>query len=784
MEVLQDIQDVVMEAQDENARSQVLPHGAEQITNPNPGWPPGVPIDKGGTGKPPSFRDKLMGSKRRLAKILATLIEMELVKIEYQNGNLALPKVMIDDSIMKELSGVWDNTIIIKVLGRDVGYKYLLNRVKSLWKIKEGFEMIDVGRGYFQVTFNLEEDMQMVMEGGPWVILDHYLILTKWALDFHPETNEIEKILVWVRLPELNMVYYEENVLMAIGSAIGAPIKVDTNTIQAARGRFARVCVEVDLKKPLIGKVWIGGHWIKVEYESLHLLCTNCGTYGHPPKDCPTKRFLVDLDPIGEDLEGGDPGNNQDKRNKVTSANGNVKDQGFGEEAHGGWMVATKKNYKRPTNPQRGMNTYRSVNKFQVLSSEDNVEQPKGTGTPVEGAVTNSKADNGGLPSSKKKRTRMENDSHTVAAVLPTIDHNPELTMNLARMLRDAFKSTLNTNQQMNEGNARRVLSSPSPTNRSTPMVSPSTSGDNDQAQSQKTCVPSTFPVEPGASGAIRFHSGRLPDPGTTGKGNERRFGVSKPQKDSDLVGVKPFDICGNNDEEVQDHMIQDHSANKLAKRHIRELIRANRPSVLCILEPHVNFSKTKKFWDSMGYEAIAVSEAQGHSGGIWVLSNLSKSCFRILHNMHQAVTISVSKNSGSWVFTVVYGSPNFTTKELLWNHLASIHRGISCPWLVLGDFNDILLPNEVSGGTFYHHRAEKFAKIMDTYRALSNIDWRMAFSEASVMNMFSACSDHNPVKVLCGGPQGSKGDRPFRLEAAWTRHPLFSDVVKDAWKE
>nr|KYP44678.1 Retrovirus-related Pol polyprotein LINE-1 [Cajanus cajan] len=43
-------------------------------------------------------------------------------------------------------------------------------------------------------------------------------------------------------------------------------------TLNATRGRFARVCVEIDLDQPVVGKVWFQNNWFKIQYEGLHLL--------------------------------------------------------------------------------------------------------------------------------------------------------------------------------------------------------------------------------------------------------------------------------------------------------------------------------------------------------------------------------------------------------------------------------------------------------------------------------------------------------------------------------
>lgn len=71
-----------------------------------------------------------------------------------------------------------------------------------------------------------------------------------------------------------------------MASVVGKPIKVVQNTLRVQRGRFARMCVEINLSKPVVGKIWMRDHWYRVEYEGLHLICAKCGCYGHMTRDC------------------------------------------------------------------------------------------------------------------------------------------------------------------------------------------------------------------------------------------------------------------------------------------------------------------------------------------------------------------------------------------------------------------------------------------------------------------------------------------------------------------
>ena len=82
------------------------------------------------------------------------------------------------------------------------------------------------------------------------------------------------------------MLSYVDSVLRLLASAMGRPVKMDFNTTNYAKRKFARMYVEVDLTKPMVGKMGLGGDWYNVEYEGPHMLCSKCGCYGHFSRDC------------------------------------------------------------------------------------------------------------------------------------------------------------------------------------------------------------------------------------------------------------------------------------------------------------------------------------------------------------------------------------------------------------------------------------------------------------------------------------------------------------------
>ncbi|KAI5394690.1 hypothetical protein KIW84_061354 [Lathyrus oleraceus] len=117
--------------------------------------------------------------------------------------------------------------------------------------IRGVLRIVDLSQDYYLVTFSSEED--------------------------HQTTLMEEQLAVCVRIARLSINYYNQKVLTFIGNVI----KVDKNTFTRERGKYARLCIEVDLSKPLLAIFVIKGRHYKVEYEGLHLLCLSCGKSGH-----------------------------------------------------------------------------------------------------------------------------------------------------------------------------------------------------------------------------------------------------------------------------------------------------------------------------------------------------------------------------------------------------------------------------------------------------------------------------------------------------------------------
>nr|POE55814.1 uncharacterized protein CFP56_43333 [Quercus suber] len=169
-----------------------------------------------------------------------------------------------------------------------------------MWKPIGCLDVVDLEHGFFLTRLSLREDFENVLKKGLWSIGDHFLSLRPWVLDFKPESTNVSSIAVWIRLSGLPIEYYNAKALQHIRKAIGNVLRIDTFTATETRGKFARLCIQVDVDKPFITTVMIGKFQQSVTYEGIHNLCFECGRMGHKREGYP---FVVRLVPPCKEAE-------------------------------------------------------------------------------------------------------------------------------------------------------------------------------------------------------------------------------------------------------------------------------------------------------------------------------------------------------------------------------------------------------------------------------------------------------------------------------------------------
>ncbi|KAL4341889.1 hypothetical protein GQ457_08G023010 [Hibiscus cannabinus] len=154
------------------------------------------------------------------------------------NRAIPIPSIQFSNLVHDQIDHNMRNSIIVRLLGRYIG------------------------------------DYARVLTDGPWTIYGSYLTVQPWSRSFNTSEKFPSQVIVWVRIPGLPYRYYNKALFRYIALLIGKVVRVDYNTQDGARGKFARLAILLQ----------------KLEYDGLHNICYSCGVYGHAKELCPRNK--------------------------------------------------------------------------------------------------------------------------------------------------------------------------------------------------------------------------------------------------------------------------------------------------------------------------------------------------------------------------------------------------------------------------------------------------------------------------------------------------------------
>ena len=102
---------------------------------------------------------------------------------------------------------------------------------------------------------------------------------------------------VWIRLEQLPIEYYHPDFLKHVGNKLGKLLKVNAVTSVTICGRYARLCVQINMAYLLPKRAKIGAFWQDIVYENLPILCYRCGRLGHQEVHCTEPSDVVNTTP-------------------------------------------------------------------------------------------------------------------------------------------------------------------------------------------------------------------------------------------------------------------------------------------------------------------------------------------------------------------------------------------------------------------------------------------------------------------------------------------------------
>jgi exonuclease III len=247
--------------------------------------------------------------------------------------------------------------------------------------------------------------------------------------------------------------------------------------------------------------------------------------------------------------------------------------------------------------------------------------------------------------------------------------------------------------------------------------------------------------------------------------------------------------------------------------RGLLDLQKREDPDVLFLSETKMKGRQLEWLRWKLGLTNLVAMDAEGQSGGLALFWRKSVNLKAGLKSKYH-IDAEITEGDGfRWRLTGIYGEPRSDKKEVTWSLLRAIKHHNNCPWICIGDFNEVLYAWEKEGGAARPQVCmDRFKQALDDCglsdlgfqgdpftwrnnshvsgkyirerldRAVATEDWCDRFPFFKVVNGEPRHSDHRPVIVTLDPDNVENGNRrghhSFRYEAHWGEEESYNEVV------
>lgn len=127
------------------------------------------------------------------------------------------------------------------ITDQSLKFNILRSCLASVWKLRRGVEIKDIGNGRLLARFYHKVDLKRVIDGGPWSIGNHPLIIHPLKVGEVPHRVPLDRLAFWIQIYNLPVRSFSENVGRSLGNFIGRFLEYDTTNRGAIWKPFMRI---------------------------------------------------------------------------------------------------------------------------------------------------------------------------------------------------------------------------------------------------------------------------------------------------------------------------------------------------------------------------------------------------------------------------------------------------------------------------------------------------------------------------------------------------------------
>jgi hypothetical protein len=244
----------------------------------------------------------------------------------------------------------------------------------------------------------------------------------------------------------------------------------------------------------------------------------------------------------------------------------------------------------------------------------------------------------------------------------------------------------------------------------------------------------------------------------------------------------------------------------------LHNLVKSQGPKILFLMETKLDVREMEFIRIKLRFKFCFTVPSLGRSGGLALLWTDDVQLTILNYSINHIDAQVCLQGALPWRFTGFYGNSITHRRRESWALLDKLDSMMTLPWLLMGDFSEILSSDERSGESVSSQRpmfefgevllvdlgyrgypftwdngrdAEAFIqKRLD--RAVASVSWMTMFPLCTLDHIQSSYSDHVPILLHTelGSNQVCKRRRPRKFEEKWSIHPECEKIIQRVWDQ
>nr|XP_017245464.1 PREDICTED: uncharacterized protein LOC108217127 [Daucus carota subsp. sativus] len=187
---------------------------------------------------------------------------------------------------------------------KSLNVRAMKSKLADIWRPAMGISIKTLTAGLYLFQFFHKDDMQWMMNNGPWTFDNAILVTNTIPAGGDPTKVPLNEVEFWVQIYDLPTSFMTEAVGRQLGNFFGKFVLYDSSNNSSIWREYMRLKIRLDVRMPLKRRKKICKRdrtefVVTCKYEKLGDFCFQCGVLSHTERSC-KKRLNVGMEEEGK----------------------------------------------------------------------------------------------------------------------------------------------------------------------------------------------------------------------------------------------------------------------------------------------------------------------------------------------------------------------------------------------------------------------------------------------------------------------------------------------------